>query len=70
MNFKKISNSQFNDDPNYMFRASQAMAEVAIEMTKKDLTVLFRVRKHILIGHICDALDKKTLGLLIFHPAM
>ena len=66
----KINNSQFNGQPDYVFKSSAPMAQLAIDMDQDGLEHLSQGEKAYFDGCHSWCVGYKTLGLFVYHPAM
>ena len=64
----KINNSQFNDDPDYLFKTSKAMAEEAVEVDQARPASPFQGEEAYFDGSHFQCVGYKPLALLIHHP--
>ena len=66
----KISNLQFNGQPDYIFKSSAPMAQLAIEMDQDGLEHPLQGDKAYFDGCHSQCVGHKNLALFVYHPAM
>ena len=66
----KINNSQFKREPDYIFKSSGSMAQVAIDMDRDGPEHYLQCEEGNLLALIFQCVAYKTLTLFMYHPAM
>ena len=66
----RINNSQFNDQPNYVFKSSAPMAQLAIDMDQNGPEHPLQTKDTYFDGCHSRCTGYKTLALFVYHTAM
>ena len=66
----KINNSQFNGQPDYVFKRSVPMAQLAIDMDQDGLEYPLQGEEAYFDGCHSRCVGYKTLALFVYHTAM
>ena len=66
----KINNSQFNGQPDYIFKSSGPMAQLAIDMDQDHLEHPLQCKEAYFDGCHSRCAGYKTLALFVYHTAM
>ena len=66
----RINNSQFNDQPNYVFKSSAPMAQLAIDMDQNGPEHPLQTEDTYFNGCHSRCTGYKTLALFVYHMAM
>ena len=66
----RINNSQFNDQPNYVFKSSAPMAQLAIDMDQNGPEHPLQTEDTYFDGCHSRCTGYKTLALFVYHTAM
>ena len=66
----KINNSQFNGNPNYIFKSSAPMAQLAIDMDQDSVEHPLQGEEAYFDGFHSRHVGYKTLALFVYHTTM
>ena len=66
----KINNSQFNREPDYIFKSSYPMAQVAIDIDQNGPEHPLQYEEAYFDGCHLQCVGCKTFALFVYHPAM
>ena len=66
----EISNSQFNDDPDYVFKSFQPVTQMVVEMDQEEPENPLHGEETYFDGSPSWCISYKTLALFVYHSAM